>query len=141
VHSCRQLRSAWRGASAIRTSTGATVFPRAAPRRAGGIGMTQVHEVHVVGDGALLDVCVKPTEKAQGKLLARQDRDVDVAVLAHVAPGTGAEQPHRCIMLAERREHDAAQFFDRPFAGWVHRPPRDQKPVMISLSRNTLSPQ
>ena len=78
--------------------------------------MTQVHEVHVVGDGALLDVCVKPTEKAQGKLLARQDRDVDVAVLAHVAAGTGAKQPHRRIMLAERREHHAAQFFDRPFA-------------------------
>src|SRR5207302_7854271 len=29
-------------------------------------------------------------------------------------------------------EHHTAQFLDRPFAGWVHLPPRDLRPVMIS---------
>src|SRR6516225_11312953 len=52
--------------------------------------------------------------------LSRGGRDTDVTMLPRLVARAGAEQPYRCIMLAERIEHHASQFFDCPLARRVH---------------------
>ena len=59
-------------------------------------------------------------EEAGRKVVSRQDRDVDVAVLPRLASRAKAEQPYRRIMLSERIEHHTAQFLDRLLANGLH---------------------
>jgi hypothetical protein len=69
------------------------------------IGVTQIDQIHLVGDRALLDVGVELSKEPGGKVVSRQDRDVDVAVLPRIAACAGSEQPYRRIMLTECAEH------------------------------------
>jgi len=49
--------------------------------------MPQIDQVDVVRNFAFFDVCFEIAEEGQGKFGARQDRDIDVAMLPRVAPG------------------------------------------------------
>lgn len=85
-----------------------------------GSSAPQIDDIDVVGDRTLFDALPKVREEIGRQFVARQDRDVDVAVLQNLAARAGAEQPHLGIVLAQGREHHATQFRDRPFANRVH---------------------
>jgi hypothetical protein len=78
-----------------------------------GIGVAQIDEIDIVGDQALLNVGFELAKEGEGKFAAREYRDVDVAMLSRLATGARAEQPYPGVVLAERIEHQAPQFFDR----------------------------
>jgi hypothetical protein len=84
------------------------------------VGVPQVDEIDILGDRALLDIGRKLGKETSGKIITRQDRDIDVAMLALIPPSARTEQPHRRVMLAEGTQHHAAQCLDRLFANPVH---------------------
>ena len=55
--------------------------------------MPQIDQIDIIGNRALLDVGFELGEKAAGHLIARQDRDVDVAMLPRLAARARTEQP------------------------------------------------
>ncbi len=84
------------------------------------VRVPQIDQIDIIGDRALLDVGIELGEETYGQIIPRQDRDVDVTVLPHVAARTRPEQPYRRIMLAERGEHHPPQFLDRLLPRRVH---------------------